>query len=171
MEFALTGSQTLYANLDDMTVAIRDKLLKRAMGRATRPIEKAARDACPKDTGTLKDSISTKTTSKGGKGSSIKAWVGPARNVKVPVTFHKGGLGLPPFISIPTRYAHLVEFGHNIVNRKGETVGHVGPRSFMRKAWDEAGGEKAVDVFEAVLGAGIAQEVLRSAISSTSSSP
>lgn len=171
MEFALTGSAVLYANLDDMTVAIRDKLLKRAMGRATRPIEQAAKDNCPADTGTLKDSISTKTTSKGGKGSYIRAFIGPKRNIKVPVTFHKGGLGLPPFISIPTRYAHLVEFGHDIVNRQGQTVGHVGPRSFMRKAWDEAGGEKAVDIFEAVLGAGIAQEVLRSAISSTSSIP
>jgi hypothetical protein len=167
MEFALTGTKLLYDNLNDMTVAIRDKLLKRAMGRATRAIEKAAKDACPADTGTLKDSIATKTTSRGGRGHYIKAFIGPKRNVKVPVDYHKGGLGLPPFVSIPTRYAHLVEFGHNIVNRKGEVVGHVGPRSFMRKAWDEAGGEKAVDTFEAVLGAGIAQEVLRSAISST----
>lgn len=167
MEFALTGSATLYANLDTMTVAIRDKLLKRAMGRATRAIEQAAKDACPQDTGTLKDSISTKTTSKGGRGSYVRAFIGPERNIKVPVTFHKGGLGLPPFISIPTRYAHLVEFGHDIVNHQGQVVGRVGPRPFMRKAWDEAGGEKAVDVFEAVLGAGIAQEVLRSAIATT----
>jgi HK97 gp10 family phage protein len=168
MELTLTGSKAVYANLDNFTVVLRDKLLKRAMGRVTRPIEQAAKAACPVDLGTLRDSISTKTTSKKGKGTNLHAIIGPKRRVRVPIGIVRRGPNKGKIkMAIPTRYAHLVEFGHTIV-RNGSIIGHAAPIPFMRKAWDTAGGEIALNLFETELEAAIASEVIKVAIASTS---
>jgi hypothetical protein len=70
-------------------------------------------------------------------------------------------------MAIPTRYAHLIEFGHTIV-RNGVVVGHAAPIPFMRKGWDTQGGEIALNRFETELEAAIAGEVIKVAIASTS---
>lgn len=156
---AITGQEQVWANLDQLNAAVRDKLLKRAMKAALTPIVEIAADLCDKGTGILADSIGMKISSAGTQGNLIVGIAGPRTGIRIPVSIHKGGLGLPPFIAIPTRYAHLVEFGHDIVTHDGRIVGHVGPHAFMRPAWDEAGGEVALYTFSDVMQDGIATEV------------
>lgn len=160
LTYQLGGVEKIWQALDLLTIAVKDKLAKRAMKAALTPIQDAAIANCPVDNGVLAGSIDIKISSKGYKGEQVSGIMGPRTNIQVPVQYHKGGLGLPPFIAIPTRYAHLVEFGHDVVDHKGVVVGHVGPVGFMRIAWDEFGGEVALYTFVAEMQIGIVQEVI-----------
>lgn len=83
-------------------------------------------------TGLLKKAVDFKTASSfgGAKGSFIWAGVGISRKIK--------GVdeNLKPVK--PTKYAHLVEYGHD--KGKNKRGGDVKPKPFMRMAMAEAGG-------------------------------
>lgn len=157
----LVGMDDVADNVDMLSTNVRDKVLKRALRKAALPIVNEAKARCPEDTGTLKESISLSISSKGHKGNWVRAFIGPKTGVKVPVGLVSRGVGKGMLrILIPTRYAHLVEFGHEVVIN-GEHVGHVPARAFMRGAWDSQGGETALNVFEIECAKGVDEEIAK----------
>lgn len=163
----LGGTEALWRNLDTMTIAIRDKITKRAMKAATDPVLRAMKDRVPRDFDVLRDAIEVKITSKGGRGQKTNAYVGIRRGIKVPTKmFKRGKRKGQVLVAIPTKYAHLVEYGHDIV-KDGRVIGRVKPQSFVRAAWDEYGGEVMLLTFADVMSAEIAAVVIRDAISNS----
>lgn len=153
----LSGTEKIAQNFAAMTREVRDKLLKQAMRATTKPIEQHAKALVKRRTGALQDSISTKMTSKGAKGEILRAWVGPERNAGRPMrAVTRGKKAGQIAVAVPTRYAHLIEFGHRIVDKSGKVVGFAPPRPFMRPAWGAAGGDIALDTFATSLKDGIA---------------
>lgn len=146
--YALTGDDKVWNNLNLLGAKIKDKFLRKAMKTTLAPILSAAQATCPEDLGILKESLDTKITTLGAtKGTLIVGIMGPRTRVRVPVRIIKRGPRKgQQLIAIPTKYAKNVEFGHNIVV-DGKVVGRVGPRAFMRPAWDEFGAEVAVYTF------------------------
>ena len=146
------GAVEIYDRMDLFTANMRDKAMKQAMKKAIDPIkEKAAANIRKDRTGALRGAVDTKITSKGTKGWEIRGLVGIRSKVRVPVrVVGKGQHAGKLFVAIPTRYAHLVEFGHTLVIN-GKVVGHIAPQAFMRRAWESHGGDKALAVFSVAL--------------------
>lgn len=155
------GVPQVWDNLNKLTAVIRDKLLRKAGSAAMTPVFESAKQivaADATDTGTLGASLAVKITSRGNKGSEIHLYMGPKTKIRVPKRIvtrgkHKGLV----MIAIPTRYAHLIEFGHDLKDQKGNVVGHIGPVGFMRRSWDTFGGDKALTTFVLVLQQGITE--------------
>jgi hypothetical protein len=163
----LTGAEQVWRNLDDLTAVIRDKILKRAMKLASDPILKRMKDLVPRDFDVLHDAIEVKITSAGGKGDRIRCYVGIRRGVKIPTkTFKRGKRKGRVLIAIPTKYAHLVEFGFTKKLADGSEI-RVRPKPFVRPAWDEFGGEVALYTFAEVCEAMVSAEVIRFAINNS----
>ncbi len=150
----IRGYELINSNLKKLEKKVRERSLKRATRAALAPVAKEAKARCKEDTGVLKKSIGVVIKNRGRngtRGASVVGVVGPMRNIRAPRKVitkgkHKGLV----LVSIPTRYAHLVEFGH-IIKRGNKQVGHVPPRPFMRPAWDAAGGEAALSRFSEVM--------------------
>lgn len=117
----LEGFKELELKLKNLPVALQKRVLTQATTKAMKPVVADARSMLKPghglDTGTLKESIGSKT-----KRLRFAAFtvVGPRTG------FHNDETGRDP-----VRYAHLVEFGHTY---KGVTV-HKMP--FMRPAFDK----------------------------------
>lgn len=152
-----------------MPATLRDRILKHTMRMILQLMQETARGVVRKDLGILADSIDFKISSKGSRGEAVYGVVGPRSGIKVQVGIisrgpHKGA----PYMLIPTRYAHLIEYGHRLVAPgsgrvvgylqrlakklnptlpAGTVVGTVPPYPFMRAAWDAWGGEPAVALF------------------------
>lgn len=140
----VSGLEMIQENLDMMCVAVRDRILKKALSEAGKHIVDAAKANCPSDTGTLRESISMKVGSGKDKGVAAYCIIGPKSGIKVPVrVVRKGKNKGAVMIAVPTYYAHFIEFGHRIFLH-GHDIGFVGPKPFMRPAWDEFGGEAAL---------------------------
>lgn len=145
------GETGLMANLDKLDINLRDRAIKKAVRKALEPMRDTAKANARRRTGALFTSIDIKITSKGHKGSRIIGVMGPRTGVKFPVRIVKSGEHMGKiYVAVPTRYAHLVEFGHNLVV-DGKVVGRVGPKPFMRPAWSQHGGDVALRVIENVL--------------------
>ncbi len=181
IEYNLVGVDRINNNIDLLTQAIRDKLLKRSMKKTLDPIQQAAIARVSVDTGTMRGAIQQKITSRGTKGETVFGVVGIRRGIKVPIRIvsrgaHKGKL----LMLVPSRYAHLIERGHKIVvsaiwekdpkskfgrlrkiplHRAGEIVGFVRGKPFMRPAWDVYGKETALKTFLVELDRGVVEEV------------
>lgn len=179
--FSLTGVDNIVNNLTILTRNIRDRSLKKAMAKVIDPIHRAALARVSIDTGTLSKAVQKKITSSGSKGEKVMGFVGIRRGIKVPVRVvtrgkHKGKL----YMLVPTRYAHLIEFGHRIVVSKiwevnpkskfgrlreikhlaaGSVVGFVRGKPFMRPAWDKHGKDVALKTFLVTLDRELASEV------------
>lgn len=155
----MIGMEDVNANLGFLTREIRDKGLKLAARKAGKPIVDSMKARAPQDTGTYRDAIHMKVTSKGHKGEWVQAIIGLKTGVKVPVRIATRGSNKGQVrVQIPTRYAHLVEFGFNIV-REGKIIMRVPPQSVMRGAWDEQGGEDALFRFETTLAKFVDEQV------------
>lgn len=155
----MTGQAEVEARFEKLAAAIRDKLMRRAMRKTAQPIVDAAKAMVKRRTGALQDSIDYKLTSFGDKGNKLYCIIGPKRNIRVPISLVSSGPHAGKvFVAIPTRYAHLVEFGHRIVDKTGKQVGFVAPVPFMRVAWATYGGEVALATFADDLEQGIAAE-------------
>jgi HK97 gp10 family phage protein len=153
---SMSGYESINRNLELLTRGVRDKHLKRAMKAAVDPITSVAKARVRRKTGVMEMSIDSKISSKGSRGENVKAYIGPRTGIRVPIGKDKGlGTGKT---DIPTRRAHLLEFGHNIV-KNGKVVGRVPPKPFMRPAWDVAGGTVALNRFSDALTAGLDAEV------------
>lgn len=179
--YSLTGVDGIINNGMKLVKSIRDRSLKRAMKKTIDPIHRAALARVSVGTGILKGAIQQKITSLGSKGERVLGIVGIRRGIKIPVRVvsrgkNKGKL----YVMVPTRYAHLVEFGHRIVisaiwerdpkskhgrlreikhAAAGSVVGFARGRPFMRPAWDQYGKETALKTFLVELDREIAIEV------------
>ncbi len=173
LTISLSGMDRISANLDRLATNIRGKVLRRALTDAAAPIETLAKALCPVSDqtgesvpGVLRDSIATKFTARIGGATSIGGFgmviIGPRRNIKVPIRLVTRGKnkGKVKF-AVPTKYAHLVEFGHVLKDSTGKIIGNVGPKPFMRGAWDGAGGDTALTTFMTSFKAGVDTEVAK----------
>lgn len=138
------GAIRVNENFDSFTAKLRHTMLRKAVAVPARKIARAAKSFAPDRTGALRSSIGSRTRVPGERGTVVHVFIGPLRKVRVPARLVMRGAEAGKFLmAVPTRYAHLMEFGHDIV-RNGKVIGHVGPRSFMRKAWALHGGDYAV---------------------------
>lgn len=100
--------------------------------RAVREVGKVALDAmqflAPVRTGTLKRSLGLKTVKYRDNGTAVAVF-GPRRGRE---NWTTSKVGLRTKTNIPTKYAHLVEFGH--VDRNGKFIPP--SKAFMRPAVD-----------------------------------
>jgi HK97 gp10 family phage protein len=148
MDVKITGVDLINERFGKLNQAVRDKFLKEAMKATCKPIMEAAKLHCPADLGTLRDSIDMKISSKRTKGTQVRGYVGPKTKFKVLIRVGtRGKVKGKPVIALATRYASQVEFGHRLVSAKGNTVADVKPKPFMRPAWDEEGGDVALNAF------------------------
>lgn len=141
----------LLENMAKLTNAVTKKLNRKAVEEAVKPIESLMRDIAPvgpgADAGDLKKSIGRVVRTK--KGAVIGV-VGPMRGKARPAAIVKRGKNKGKVrVKIPTRYAHLQEFGSS----------HQPARPFARPAWDEYGGEAALNTYAETLMTGVEDEV------------
>ncbi len=142
------GQIKINANFDKFTLDVRDRMLKRGVRDVLTPMKETAARLVRERTGALRGSMDIKVSNKGGKGSQVYGIMGPKTNVRIPVRLIRSGKNAGKIlVAIPTRYAHLVEFGHNIVIN-GVIVGRVSPKPFMRPAWAKHGGDTAFYVLQ-----------------------
>lgn len=149
---SLNGAQDIWIKMAKVGKAVADKLNKRALNKALKPVVEKAKDLAPvgKDVlpGMLRDSIGSKITVKKGY---VRGVAGPIRQ-RVQIGTRKSGKKKgQPIFKDPARYAHLVEFG----------TSHSAPKPFLRPAWNVAGAEKALDVYTKELNEGLDTEVAK----------
>jgi HK97 gp10 family phage protein len=117
----ITGLDSISHVLQQLPVEIRGSILRDAVSAAAEPVKEAAKRNARRSvrTGALYASIEKKVvTAKGLKSASATAIVGPSRDY-----FRKGGAKVKQTggsvdrrgAEQPSRYAHLVEFGHHVV--------------------------------------------------------
>lgn len=158
---SMSGQIEVDAKFDKFPLLVRDRLLKKAMKATTTPIKEAAKAMLKRRTGALQDAVDERITTKGAKGETVRGYIGVKRGIKVPVRLIKSGKHAGQLlVAIPTRYAHLVEFGHKIVDKHGTVIGIVAPIPFLRAGWGAAGGEVALATLASNLEEGIAQAPL-----------
>lgn len=174
---SVTGLEGISEMLKRIPVDLRTRILRDAVEAAALPIQASAKRYARKSvrTGALYASISVKTvTAKGLSQASATAIVGPSRD-----RFLVGGVRVPDFNGQrrkwggeqPSRYAHLIEFGHAVrqpkkgtSTRKGTALRpadgkmtFVAPRPFMRPALRDNEG-KTLRIMAQVISEGIEVE-------------
>jgi len=147
----LTGAAEIWIKMAKVGKAVSDKLSKRALNKALKPVVAKAKELAPVQAnhplaGMLRDSIGAKTTMKKG---TVRGVAGPIRKKVQIGTRKKGKKKGAPIFKDPARYAHLVEFG----------TSHSAAKPFLRPAWNVAGAEKALDVYTKDLNEGLDTEV------------
>lgn len=137
-----SGFEAMDATLQALPSTFRAAVLEQACGKAAVPIRRAMKALAPKDTGALRASIVIKTLSDPWKGTAA-ALIGPSRD------FFRGSKrvsrkGDKRGANRPSKYAHLIEYGHAVVAPKKGTqirkktakvIGFVAPRPFIRPAY------------------------------------
>lgn len=127
----LTGDKELNKLLMRLPDEMTNKVVAKAVSSGARKVATAAKrkivghDAI--ETGLLKSSLRLQTKKDKRKGY-VRTRVWPSKKVQ--------GVGPDGRKRVPMYYAHLVEFGHRVVNRWG-AHGHVPARPFLRPALDE----------------------------------
>ncbi len=111
----VSGMGALSAALQGIPEDMRNKILVQGVARACKPIERAAKQNAKssQDTGALRNSITTKTVGYAKDGKAV-GLVGPARGY---FTGGKKSGKLGRLLGknvMPSKYAHLVEYGHRI---------------------------------------------------------
>lgn len=117
------GLSDLLKNLQSLPLKVAQRLERIGLKRALEPMKQAAEALAPVgDTGRLADSFKIKSRTRKGVPSASLVTTVP--------------------------YAHLVEYGHRLVKGRllQKEIGHVGPKAFMRPAFD-ANAEKATGIF------------------------
>lgn len=111
MPFAISGKiegvEALVKSLEDLDAKLRKRVLKKAVGEASKMVLRAAKAGVRKDTGLLKKSLGRKVKVYRHSGVVV-AIVGPRKGFKTAVT--RKGQAKATFAN-PTQYAHLVELG------------------------------------------------------------
>ena len=113
---ALFGDEELDRAFKELPETVRKKAVRPAITKAAAELAKHAKRLAPKDTGALRRAIKSRTR-KNAKGKALKTRVGRT------VGLDRETLGARTF------YAAQVELGSQ----------HTPPRSFLRRALDEAG--------------------------------
>jgi HK97 gp10 family phage protein len=146
--FELSNFQELRAMLRDLPPSVESRVMGDAVAVAAKPIIAAAKARAPSDTGALRRSI-TAVVKRYPKAGKIMAIIGPDK------AFYGGGKRVKQGQSKkgkdrPSKYAHLVEFGHysgTATGRKGgfakgtsirkgtaQATAFIRPRPFLRPA-------------------------------------
>lgn len=145
------GLETALARLAELGDAkATDRRVGAAMRKAAKPVLEFAQKKAKayQRTGALVRSLIINTRKIKGSGNrNVRVGVN-SDHVEVPFagSISEGGSGKVRFSEKeirPNNYAHLVEFGHDVKNRKGGPVlGKVNRRPFLRPAQAREGGEK-----------------------------
>lgn len=159
MEFTITGLDGTITSLNEVSSQLRTNIVRRALLRAAEPLEKEmkarapVRKAGPFGKGpplvseALRQSIGSVARSYK-HGTQHIVVIGPRRKMYKIAGGASTASGADE-IAIPTRYAHLVEFGHRITNL-GAPV-YVPPRHFITDSWAAKGGMQAFENFKNAL--------------------
>lgn len=140
IHFQLTGMERILANLDKLGKdGARKAMRKSLMTCADHIVEAAKMKALPAKSGVIRGTLRKSIDKKVIQGDKfMRVIIGPRRGIKIRIgTHHKGKNKGKPIFKIPTRYAHLVEFG----------TSHSAAKPFMRPAWMTDGGERALQRF------------------------
>lgn len=125
-KLVFTGLEGFYKVIEGLSLEMQTVILKEGVTQAVKPLVRLAKQYAPKRTGALAASISSKVIPMRKTGTAV-AIMGPAKGR------FSGGKMLKKGESAadsdqPSRYAHLVEFGH--LTPKGR----VAAKPFMRPA-------------------------------------
>ncbi|MEM7806499.1 MAG: HK97-gp10 family putative phage morphogenesis protein [Planctomycetota bacterium] len=144
--FDITGIDGLVEQLAQFgSKTTAKRILRGSMNKAGTQLAKAARRNVPRDTGTLKKSI---TKSVRTKGASMVAVIGPDPS--------KSGTDEHGNRRLPNSYAHLVEYGH----RDADTGRDIPGARFIGKARDQEG-PKVSGTFQSEVGQRISKELAK----------
>jgi len=136
IKIELTGLNELNATLAGISLNMRTAIIAKAVGEGAKPLVRYVKMYAPVDSGALRDSIGSKVLRDRKRGVAV-ALVGPRTGkFKNGKPVKKGESAVDS--DQPSRYAHLVEFGHNM--KKG---GQTKARPFMRPAVMAAGPQVA----------------------------
>ncbi len=149
MPVQVLGVGELVGRMKALPDKLRNQGMQRAMKQAARPIVQATKSLAPLRTGLLRQSIASVVVK---SKDSYSALIGMRRSAATKkrkaqfkaskiVTAAAGWMGIE--LGSPSRYAHLVEFGHNIVPKRSNSQraskaphrgasGRVAARPFMR---------------------------------------
>jgi HK97 gp10 family phage protein len=114
--------------------------VRRALGKAAKVVQASAQQRVHVKSGTLRENIITTTYRNPPDGqigvkvtvrAKAKAYKSNSRNVR------QGRVGLDYNNLGPLVYGVFLEFGHPIVSKKGQVIGHAPPYPFMRAAFEE----------------------------------
>lgn len=148
VKIQVKGLKRLLHNLKELPKRVARKVLRDALFKATDPVYKDMRAGAKtgQDTGALYKSIGRRAKTYAKSGSAVVV-VGPRTKQK---KIRKGGKvvgvklagwarGLKGLPAVPTKYAHLVEFGTARHAQPRLGIIHPGsrPRAFVRPAWDK----------------------------------
>jgi HK97 gp10 family phage protein len=166
-KFTLEGSAKLIAKLRNLQKqSTAKKVLRRAVNIGTTPILQAIRAMVPVAEGDLRRAMAKKV---GGYGFGIWGIVGAdagyvgqdgkalskEEKEKIVKVDGHGSKFEGDDVKRPSKYDHLVEFGHRELNG-----GQVPPHPFMRPGWDSSIAE-AQEKFQAALADGIEKEAAK----------
>lgn len=124
----MEGMDNLNAVLRELPEAMRSRILAEGVKMAAKPMVAAAKNFAPVRSGALRKSITSVVRQRKSKGTAV-AVVGPSTE------YFRNGKKLKKGESHddadrPSKYAHLVEFGHANAKGKGRTPAY----PFMRPA-------------------------------------
>jgi HK97 gp10 family phage protein len=157
---ALKGDKALAKALRALPNAIYNRVVRAANTKLMRPVLKAAKQRVPVEFGVLKESLGIKTKTFPKKGvifTVVGARSGFHKPIGSEVKRKAEGRGAKPlkltYVRSPTKYAHLVEFGH-----AGPHPAKAHP--FVRPAWD---GQRTsmIPRYRAMLRDGLDREVAK----------
>lgn len=135
----LDGAEEAIRSLDGLSRTLRNQILRKAINAASKVVLDAARKLVPVETGMLKKSLAVRIQTYRSTGTVVGV-IGPrtgykkTRQGKVLTSF---GRKIKSTGRNPSKYAHLIEFGHNIARPKGKLVGYARARAFLRPAFDQ----------------------------------
>ena len=104
-------------------VKVRNSIIRSGIAKAAREVRNSAKSRVVEDTGLLKYSIRSKSRTKNGTAYAV---VGPGTNMARTVFRKRADGTTRQTEAVPTKYAHLIEFG----------TAHSAPKPFLRPAWD-----------------------------------
>ena len=122
----IEGLKEVVESLNQFTDGIARNVTSRALKEAAEPMARAARDAAPRRSGELRESISASTR------ADVR---GRLRNKNIRFAFV--GPSYSRFDEFYAPHAHLVEFGTGArYHKNGKYVGQVSAQPFLRPAFD-----------------------------------
>jgi HK97 gp10 family phage protein len=158
--FRMGNMNDINIKMNKVGKVVSERLNRAAVKKALAPVVEKAKQLAPVGdpaldplAGMLKDSIGEVVTNKKGV---VRAIAGPIRRKVRVGTVKRGKHKGQPVFKDPARYAHLQEFG----------TSHHDKQPFMRPAWDQAGGEKALATYTETLNTSLDKEVAKIAKSS-----
>lgn len=173
MDIKVRGLAEIEAQLKELGSKTGTKILRRAMLTANAPIIDRAKSnaaAIRGGSGALRESIgqrffagksSTNELNLPNMGGRFTVQTAPLRKNKTATALYNLYYKRKrPVKGI--RHGHLIEFGHRIVTRNGQTRGSVAPQPFMAPAAQQ-GGNVAVAILARELETGIARQLKKNA--------